>query len=143
MKLHIHLNHQELSGFNNINVGTENINLGNLDSICCAAECTDIIIKDILRFIGYEQLPLVINHLASRLRHGGKLTLIFPDINSILRSYNNGEISEKDLNLVLFNNGTRSCFSYNYIKKILQAIPLNILKINITTEQVIIISERP
>jgi DNA-binding Xre family transcriptional regulator len=143
MKLHIHLNQQELSGFKNINVATENIDLGNLDSICGAAECTEIVIKDILRFMGYEQVSLVINHLASRLRHGGKMTLIFPDINSILRTYNNGEISEKDLNSILFNNGVRSCFSYGYIKKILDALNLNILKINISTQQVIIISERP
>lgn len=143
MKLHISVGQPDLAGYINIDVGKHSVDLASLDQICGPSACTDMIINDVLKFIPYEKIVIVLQHLASRLRHNSKLTLIFTDINSIIRSYNNGEVDEKIFNRLMFNQGANSCFSYTYIQRILNAIKLNILSIEISKEQVIIVAERP
>ena len=143
MKLQISMGQPDLMGYTNIDILKNAIDLGKLDNVCEAAECTHLIINDVLKFIAYEKIPLVLQHIESRLRHKSKLTLIFTDMNSVIRTYNTTETDEKLFNNLMFGNGFRSCFSYDYISRIIKALRLNILSTDISKEQVIIIIERP
>ena len=142
MKLHLSVNKLELAGYTNIDVTKQPIDLGKLDNICSTSECTDIIVDDLLRFIPYEALPGVVQHISSKLRHKGRITLIFTDFNSIIREFNIGNIDEKTLNKILFLNGAKGCFSSDYLIGILKEIQINIVSISVG-EQTIIIAERP
>jgi hypothetical protein len=142
MKLQISVGQPPLAGFLNIDATTAQVDLGNLEGICEAAECTEILINDVLKFMPYEKLPEVIHHISSRMRHGAKLTLIFTDVNSVIREYNRGAVDEKLLNQLVFN-GARSAFSYDYMVRIIQAVRLELLEVNISKEQVIITAKRP
>ena len=143
MKLHISLGQPDLAGFVNIDVSKQNIDLGKLDNLCEASECTKIIINDVLKFMPYDKIPFVIQHLASRLRHRGTITFIFTDINSMVREYNLATINEKTLNRLLYENGSRSSFSIDYLERIFKAVRLNVKEANISKEQVIMTVERP
>ena len=116
--------------------------MAKLDNICEAAECTNIIIDDLLKFIPYDQISIVIQHLITRLRHHGKITLIFTSFDSIMKKFSIGKIDEQTCNHLLFEGGARSCFSYQYIENMLKELKVNILIINID-ERVIINAERP
>lgn len=142
MKLHICINQPPLAGYVNIDAAKTQVDLGNMDMIAEPAECTEVIVNDVLKFMPYEKIPEVIQHLASKLRHGGKITFIFTDVNSIIREYNRGSVNEKTLNQLLYGGG-RSCFSYDYIKRILKAVRLEIKEIQVSVEQVIMVAERP
>lgn len=143
MKLYLSIGQAELAGFTNIDVTKHQIDLGNLDNICETSECTNLIINDLLKFISYEQIPVVITHLVSKLRHKGKITFIFTDLNSIIREYNIDAIDEKLFNQLMFSNGANCCFSYEYIVDIINAEKITLLNVEINKEQVIISAERP
>ena len=143
MKLHFSLGQSNLSGYVNVDVSRHQLDLANLDNICEASECTEIIVNDILKFMSYDKMPEVIQHLTSRLRHGSKITIIITDVNSIIREYSAGKVDEKELNKLLFDQGARSCFSYDYLVRILKSVHLNVLNIDIQREQVVITAERP
>ena len=85
MKLNLSIAQPELAGYVNVDVTKHSIDLANLDNICESSECTDVIVNDLLKFVSYEQLPLVVKHLTDKLRHHGKITFIFTDVNSIIR----------------------------------------------------------
>jgi hypothetical protein len=142
MKLHICVGQPSLAGFVNIDAAKHPVDLGKLDNICEAAECTEIIINDILKFMPYEKLPEVIHHISTKLRHKGKATLIFTDVNSVIREYNRGNVSEKTLNELLYN-GARSCFSYEHMLNIIKAVRLTVKEISVSMEQVVLVIERP
>jgi len=143
MKLYIMVNQQPLQGYVNIDVSKHPIDLGNLDQVCEDAECTEIVLNDILRFIPYSQIPTVIQHLSKKLRHNGKVTFIFSDLNNIIRKYNKATINEQDLNNLMFSNGGRSCFSYTYLLAIIKAVKIDVKSVDIGDNQVIVIAERP
>lgn len=143
MRLHISVGQPELAGFVNIDVSKQNIDLGKLDNFCEASECTKIVINDVLKFMPYDKMPFIIQHLASRLRHRGTITFIFTDINSIIREYNGATIDEKTLNRLLYDQGARCSFSIDYIERILSAVRLTVTEASISKEQVIITAERP
>lgn len=142
MKLHICVNEAPLAGYVNVDAAKVQVDLGNMDMIAEPAECTEIIVNDVLKFMPHGRILEVIQHLASRLRHGGKITFIFTDVNSIIREYNRGAINEQTLNELLYN-GSRSCCSCDYIKQIIQDVHLKIKEIQISVEQVIMVAERP
>lgn len=141
MKLQISIGQPPLAGFTNIDAAKHQIDLGKLDNICEAAECTEIIINDVLKFMPYDNIPAVINHMASRLRHKGQIVFIFTDINSIIREYNRGAIDEKTLNELLYSGG-RSAPSYDYILRIIKAVKLEVAQVDISKEQVTIVAKR-
>jgi len=143
MKLHVSVAQPPLAGFVNIDAAKQPVDLGNVEDFCEASECTQIIINDVLKFMPYDKLPFVVQHLATRLRHRGQITFIFTDVNSIIREFNCGSIDEKMLNQLLFQNGSNSCFSFSYIERILKAVRLNVKEISISKEQVRMIAERP
>ena len=143
MKLHLHLGQQDLAGYTNVDASQTSIDLANIQSLCDQAECIDLVVNDLLKFMPYEKLPEVVHHMSSRLRHGGKMTLIFTDLNSILREYDRGTVNEKLLNQLMFASGARSCFTHAHILNILRAIKLKVSSVEISKEQVIIIAERP
>ena len=143
MKLNISIGNTELSGYTNIDVATAKIDMGNLAETCGEAECTDIIVDDVMRFMPHQKIPLVIEHIVSRLRHKGTLTFIFPDLNGVVRSYQNAEIDEEKFNQILFGLGTKSCFSYQYIINTVNTLNLQVKSIDISSEQTIITIERP
>ena len=137
MKLNISFNEQ-MSGYRNINILNESVNLGKLDDICGPAECIEIVVS-VLNYIPHNSLLDVVKHLESRLRHGGRLIIIFNQLDAIIRKYSMGEIDEEKLNVLLYGAGHKSVFSSEYIVNLL-SIKLTSAKID--DEKVTLIAER-
>lgn len=142
MKIQISVNQPDLAGFLNINVAKYSLDLSNIDNLCEDSECTHILINDVLKFISYDKIPEVIQHLAQKLRHKGILQIIFTDVQSIIREYNRGELDDRTLNELLFSGGAKSSFSYQHIIDVIKNVGLKIKEIDTSREQVIIVGER-
>lgn len=145
MKIYIHVGKTPISGYLNINLGTDNLDLNNLDQVCEAAECIELVLDDILQYIPLQQIPLVIQKLATRLRKQAKLTIVSNDVNSCINMYKNGRMSLADLNLVLYgvNNIKKiSCISHTDITKLIEQIGLKIISVEISGEKFIIVAQR-
>jgi len=143
MKLHISVAQPPLAGYINVDVSKQSIDLANLESLCGPSVCTHIIVNDVIKFMPYDKIISALQHITSRLRHKGQITVIFTDINSIIRSYNRNELNEKQFNELMFNQGAHSSFSYMYLQKIFIALKMNIISIDISKEQVVLVAERP
>ena len=141
MKLNIAFN-KTLSGYINIDIAQQPVDLGNLDEVCGPSECREIIVDNVLDYIPFNSLETVIQHLCSKIRHKGRMVILFNDVNSIIRKYNMAEITEEELNNTLFGHGQRSSFSYYYISDILSKTDLSIASIDIEDGQVTMVAER-
>lgn len=142
MKLRLHVGQVNYSGYTNIDLKKHMIDLSDLDPVCGESECTEIILEHILNYVPYNNLEKVITHICSRLRHGGKIIIVFNDINSIIRKYNIGELDEESLNSMLYGNGLRNSFSSYYISSLINELGLDKVSIGIKDCKVTLIVER-
>jgi predicted SAM-dependent methyltransferase len=143
MKIQISAGEPDLAGFLNIDVTKHQIDLGNLDNVCDNSECTEIFINDVLKYIPYEHLPRAIAHITMKLRHGGLMTVVFTDLNTIVREYMRGAIGETMFNKLAYENGANSCCSYGHITTMLKGARLELQEVNVGPEVVIIKAKRP
>ncbi len=74
----------------------------NLDTVCDSGECTEILGPQILDYIPKEEHLDFLNHLASKLRHGGKLAVGGTDIISLSLNTFNKNITTKDVNELIY-----------------------------------------
>jgi len=140
MKLNIAFN-KELSGYTNIDISKQPIDLGNLDSVCGPSECTEIILDKVLNYIPFRNIGKALEHICSKMRLRGRMIIIFHDVSSIIRKYFIAEINEEELNLALFGLGYRSAFSYDHITEILPPT-VGVSSITTLDGQVTIVLER-
>jgi hypothetical protein len=145
MKLFLSVDKPPINGYNSIDLATQAIDFNNMDTICEAAECIEMIMDEVLNFIDIQQIPGVVAKLISRMRKGGTMIVTGLDINEIAKSYINGIWSIADLNLVLFGTGRikkMSCFSHNDIQNIIVSNGLKINSVDIIGGKFTIIAKR-
>ena len=85
-------------------------NLPMLDGILLDSVGTDIICDDFLSSFNIEEIIKLLEKLTNKLRLNGKLTIAEVDSNIICRRYYNQEISEIEMNTILFTNQKRKSF---------------------------------
>jgi hypothetical protein len=145
MKLFLSVDKPPINGYNSIDLATQAIDFNNMDAVCEAAECIEMVLDEVLNFIDLQQIPGVLTKLISRIRKGGKLILTGFDINELTKSYTNGILSIADFNLVLFGNGRIkkiSTFSHNDIQNIVVSNGLKINSVDIIGGKFTIIAKR-
>lgn len=99
-------------------------NLPMLDGMLLDSEGTDIVCDDFISSFTYEEIPSLLNKLASKLRIKGKLTIADVDANILtVRTYNQ-EVAENELNSMLFTNQKRK--SIVSLSNIEAALPSNL-----------------
>jgi hypothetical protein len=145
MRLYLSLGQVPPSGFTCVDVLKQNVNLTNMNDICEAAECTEIVVDHVLQLVPHNQLVPVLQHLASRLRRGGKITVLFPNLNTILRLYQNGDLSEAQANNLVFGEqvGNRSLFSHRTVELILSKLELGVESVQLSGISSVVIAKRP
>ena len=145
MKIYFCVNKQPLNGYNSINVATQKVDFGNLDSVCARAECTEMILDDLLEYIPLQQIPGLLAGLITRIRKNGKLIINSLDVNETIKQYSNGLLSIADLNAIVYgNSGINKCsaFSHTDLHGILVSNGLQIVSIELLTNSFTIIAQR-
>jgi hypothetical protein len=74
----------------------------NIDNVADSGECTEILGPNILDYIPKAEHADVIEHLISKLRHGGKIIIGGMDIISLAVNTFNKTISTSDANLLIY-----------------------------------------
>ena len=145
MKLFLSVDKPPINGYTSIDLATQTIDFNNMDTVCEASECFQMILDEVLNFIDLQKIPGVLQKLISRIRKGGKLILTGFDINEITKSYINGILSIADFNLLLFSTGQIkkiSTFSHNDIQNIIVSNGLKINSVDIIGGKFTIIAQR-
>lgn len=108
-------------------------NRDNIDGLCDDNECTMIFGQSILDSIPFEKHAEFINHLYSKLRHGGRLILGGTDIVSLSLNIFNKTINVNDANKMIYGEGhSKKCglTTLEEVRNIMSKI-LTVEKINI------------
>ena len=145
MKLYLHVNKEPLTGYNNINLITDTINMQNLDHLCEKAECIELILDNVLSYIPLKTLENFLKNLITRLRYNGKLIITDFNLDSVIDKYSNGVISMYELNDKLFDSRTsakRSGFTIQYIENIIKSSNISIESIQLNDDSFMIIAKR-
>ena len=77
-------------------------NYQNIDEIVDYGEAEHIFCKNVLNFIPHVDLASTLSHWCKKLKHQGKITLHFEDINEICRLISIGSLSEENGVKVLY-----------------------------------------
>jgi hypothetical protein len=145
MKLYLSVDKPAINGYMSIDLATQSIDFNNMNAICEASECIEMILDEMLHFVDIQQIPGVLQKLISRIRKGGKIIIAGFDINETTKAYINGILSIADLNLILFGIGNIkkiSCFSHNDIQNIIVSNGLKINSVDIIGGKFTIIAKR-
>jgi ABC-type enterochelin transport system ATPase subunit len=145
MKLFLSVEKPPINGYQSIDLATQAIDFNNMDTICEASECFEMILDEVLNFIDLQHIPGILTKLISRIRKNGRIIITGFDINEITKSYINGILSIADFNLVLFGTGRIkkiSTFSHNDIQNIITSNGLKISSVDIIGGKFTIIAKR-
>ena len=99
MKLYLSVDKPAINGYMSIDLATQSIDFNNMNAICEASECIEMILDEMLHFVDIQQIPGVLQKLISRIRKGGKIIIAGFDINETTKAYINGILSIADLNI--------------------------------------------
>ena len=135
--LKINIGGSPLSGFTNLT--KEQFNL---DTICEAAECTEIIVENTLEYFPLQEVEVLINHWVSKLRHGGTLIIVANHLTKICKSYVNKEINMADANILLFG-GRQSSVDPMEVQTMFTTLGLKVLKCTLDNYRFIVKGQRP
>lgn len=84
-------------------------NLPMLDGLLLDSEGTDIICDDFISSFDITEISSLLAKIISKARLKGKITIAEVDSNILFRRGYNQELSEADVNAVLFKNQKRKC----------------------------------
>ena len=136
MKINLILDGHPISGYTNIDphgYGDKNKVAGdifNLDELVDDSEAVEIIASNVLSFAHLSDIPNIINHWCSKLRHNGKIIITSSDINIISQLCHQQAISLEDINTLLYgDNDTKTCLSQISLEYLIQALQNNGLQI--------------
>jgi hypothetical protein len=148
MKLNITIGGQAKNGYFNIDPTAKDdeaektaIPLDQLDKVVDDSECTEIILENILQYIKQQHIGPLFNNIIKKIRHRGKLILIFDDINVILKHFLRGAINLQELNDILYN-AKQSTHTISSIEGVIKGFNLSILSKELNQTKAIIIAQR-
>jgi predicted SAM-dependent methyltransferase len=137
MKIYIHVNKNTISGYFNINLVTDSIDLNNMNSICERAECLEIIIDEAIEHLNHQQCSVFLSQFITRLRLNGKLIIIGTDIDMVINKYYNGQLSAEEFNTTIFGTSSikkTSIYSIQHIQNILTENGLKIDSVELNSD---------
>lgn len=146
MKLNLSVGKPPINGYTNIDLATQSIDFNNMNSVCEAAECTELLIDESLQYLPLQQVQPILNKLITRLRKNGKMIVIGFDLNEVIKMYLNGIMSVADFNYAVFGNNNPkkcSCVSHTDIQNLLTIGGLKIISVNLNTGKFTIVAQRP
>ena len=114
-------------------------------------EASKITVIDVMEYIPFNDIPVVIEALVKKLAHNGELLLVFNSIDNVVTTLNNSDINIATINQIIFgqtviNNTTIhkvSALTVDYIKEILLKLGLTNILINFDGIKVKINGTRP
>jgi len=114
-------------------------------------EASKITVIDVMEYIPFNDIPVVIEALVKKLAHNGELLLVFNSIDNVVTTLNNSDINIATINQIIFgqtviNNTTIhkvSALTVDYVKEILLKLGLTNILINFDGIKVKINGTRP
>lgn len=139
-----HLNVDILPGPNKVQG-----DISNLDNLVDTASCTDIIARNVLEYVPHNEVPEVVAHWISKLRHGGKITINTTDLRSISKTILRDAFSPSEMLELLYGKQSnpldvkKSAMTTQMLSALLESGGLKITNKSIEAYEISITAERP
>lgn len=120
----------------------------NIDDFVDNGEAEEILVVNTLTYFSVEQIPAMLSNWVGKMAIGGKIIIQDVDIHTVTRLHARGNITDTDLNQLLYGNSSngfiskQSCFSVLSLANYLQSHNLKIVKQDIQNVYGIVIAER-
>lgn len=133
MKLRLHIDEFELSGYTNIRVPVESaVQMDQYDFNLDKGEAEELIIENLIDYIPISKVEGVIKNWSEFLKKQGKLVITGTDLQEVAKNLANYNISIPDANELIYGLGDepkRVCFSIAHLSAFLkERCNLRILK---------------
>lgn len=138
-----HLNVDILPGENKVQG-----DIANLDPLVDNASCTDIVARNVLEYVPHPEIVNILNHWISKLRHGGKLTIVTTDLRSIAKSIIRDALEPSDYLSLLYGEQRnafdikRSILTLGTLSALLESAQLKITNKSMDSFEFSITAER-
>ena len=152
MKLNITVGGISKSGYFNIDptandneADKHNMQINELDKVADDAECTEIILDNILNYFLLQNLNNIMPLICKKLRHGGKLIVNFIDASIVSKMFVNNLISLETFNNLIFGQdqiNRRNAYNIKFIQDILTGLGLEIESISYDNTEASITAKR-
>jgi hypothetical protein len=121
----------------------------NLDEYIDTNECEEIVVEDVLESLPHNSIATYISHLATKLRHGGQITISGSDTNEINKAYYISAISLTEYNQFVFGTKAsawhfkQSSTNLNEVTNLLKSAGLKIIHKRLPNFHYSVTAERP
>lgn len=142
MKIQLMTSQKELNGY--INIKLED-GVSNLDSHVMTAECTELVTNNTINYIPPAQIPQVLDHWISKLRHGASISITSLDMYQVCRSCYNLSLTMSEVTELVYGGSPPkvSAISMIDLSTYLKQKGLTILKKRATNYESVLIAQRP
>lgn len=97
-----------------------------LNILCSDGEATEIIVDDFLSKFTYDEIPLIIKKICSKLKNGGRICVYITDVCLLARDLSQEFISVREFNQILYTNNFKSFLDTAYILQCLSECNIKI-----------------
>lgn len=140
MKLNLLVHGEEKSGYTNLNLVESKIEQ------VIDAECTEIILEDVISYVRYSDLEGFIQNVCAKLRHNGKIIIIDHDLYEVNKKMFSEQIGPADYNSIVFSDNEHpkvSITDLGTVSQILQRLNLKIVYKRFVNSRFILEAFRP
>lgn len=140
MKLNLLVYGEEKAGYTNLNLAESKIEQ------VIDAECTEIVIEDVISYVRYSDLEGFIQTVCAKLRHGGKITIIDHDLYEVNKLMFSEQVGPSDYNSIIFSDNEHpkvSITDLGTVSQILQRLNLKIVYKRLVNSKFILEAYRP
>lgn len=129
--------------------GRVNCDVTNFDAHCDNSEATEIIASGVLSYFPQKEVDGILNYWLGKLRHGGKLTIVEPDLYDIVTATQSRALSIDEANTLLYGEQRepwqfrRCMLTVNKMADVLRSKGLQIIKKRVNAFLFVVEAQRP
>lgn len=154
MKLNLGCGNDLRNGYVNIDITPINnidrqIDVRNLDDVCNDESVDEILASNILNMIPFREVISVLQHWTDKLKPGGSLTIVVPDIVELSKALLNGQLKSDHFILQTYGNQehehdfNKTSFDTVLVESILEKVKLQVTSKRIVNATIVMTAEKP
>lgn len=154
MKVRITVGEKEkLSGYVNVDPITKfdelSVDIRNLDEVVSDAECTEIIVEDVIDYLEKKDSAVALAHWVKKLRHEGRIIVTSVDAREVSKSFYRNQIDIETFNQAIHGRFTEtwdirlSHTTLEELSRFLESQNLKVTKKRINGIKLIVEAQRP
>ncbi len=154
MKLNLGCGNDLRNGYVNIDIAPINnldhqIDASNLDDVCNDEEVDEILAVNVLNMLSYKEILNVLQHWVDKLKPGGTIKVVVPDLVELSRAFLNGELKSDHFILQMYGKQEhehdfhRTGFDVVLLQSVLETVKMQVISKRILNATIVMEAEKP